>query len=272
MRRLCVNEGRPLLVVCVVMLVGGTTLALRGVAASAQNAARVEIPGGEYEPFYPVVEGEVLNVPPFRIDPYPVTNAQFLLFVEAEPRWQRGHVPGVFADAGYLGTWAGPMVLGDDAPPNAAVAFVSWYAAAAYCEWAGGRLPTEAQWELVARADHTQRDGRGDPAFTQQVLTFYSRPRQYPPENVGGAEPNVYGVYDMHSLHWEWLLDFDASLVSADNRQEGDRQAQRFCGGAAVGAEDVRDYAAFMRYAFRGSLEASYTVHNLGFRCVSEGE
>jgi protein SCO1/2 len=61
----------------------------------------------------------------------------------------------------------------------------------------------------------------------------------------------------MHGLVWEWTLDFSPEL---------DRTFA--CGGTAAGARTFDDYAAFMRYAYRSSLEARYTVANLGFRGV----
>jgi formylglycine-generating enzyme required for sulfatase activity len=40
------------------------------------------------------------------------------------------------------------------------------------------------------------------------------------------------------------------------------------CGGGALGAADARRYTSFMRVAFRSSLQASYALHHLGFRCA----
>lgn len=259
--------GRRLAREASIFAVSLAACALWGAPAMAQ---RVAIDAGSHEPFYPLFRGEVLEVPAFEIDVLPVTNGQYLEFVQAETQWRRDLIPSVFADEGYLSSWAGPAELGDAAAANAPVAFVSWFAAGAYCEWAGGALPNESQWELVARADHESADGSGNPEFVQRILTWYSRPRTDIPVEVGQSATNFFGVADMHALHWEWVLDYNASLVSGDNRQDGDRQNQRFCGGAAVSAADTADYAAFMRYAFRGSLSATYTVHNLGFRCVAD--
>jgi formylglycine-generating enzyme required for sulfatase activity len=134
------------------------------------------------------------------------------------------------------------------------------------------RLPTEAEWELAARADASEPDAHRAPTFVARILEFYTRPHGALAD-AGGGEPNVWGIRDLHGLVWEWVDDFDASMVSADDRARGDARSARYCGGASLGAEDVADYAAFMRYAFRSSLRASYAVHNLGFRCVrSAGE
>jgi formylglycine-generating enzyme required for sulfatase activity len=47
-------------------------------------------------------------------------------------------------------------------------------------------------------------------------------------------------------------------------------ERQLFCGAGSVGAKDPGNFAAFMRFGFRSSLRAGYTVHNLGFRCAKD--
>ena len=82
--------------------------------------------------------------------------------------------------------------------------------------------------------------------------------------------PNVQGVYDMHGLIWEWVEDFNASIMTGESRADVALDRNLFCGGGSASAADPGDYAAFMRYAFRGSLQAKYTIRNLGFRCAKE--
>src|SRR3546814_2970750 len=72
----------------------------------------------------------------------PVTNADFLAFVRVHPEWRRDRVATVLAETRYLSDWAGADRLGDDALPEQPVVQVSWFAASAYCEAQGGRLPT----------------------------------------------------------------------------------------------------------------------------------
>lgn len=239
--------------------------AQRGRDAVPEGMAR--IPAGSLLPFYGGDRRTRVAVPAFAIDVRPVTNAQFLEFVRANPRWRKSAVTRLFADAGYLSGWSSDLALGPQASASAPVTYVSWFAARAYCASRGARLPTENEWEYVARADETRADASRDPAFVRRILAWYSRPTTRVGE-VGRGHADVYGVHDLHGLIWEWVEDFNASMVSADDRARDDDQASRVCGGAAAGAADPSDYAAFMRFAFRSSLHASYTVHNLGFRCA----
>jgi formylglycine-generating enzyme required for sulfatase activity len=71
---------------------------------------------------------------------------------------------------------------------------------------------------------------------------------------------------------WEWVEDFNSVAVSEDPREQGESAANRFCGGGALRAEDVSDYATFMRVAMRSSLQAAYTNANLTFRCAADIE
>ena len=236
--------------------------------ASAQATRLVSVDEGVVFPFYGRGSANAaVLVPAFRIEATPVTNAQFLDFVHASPRWKRGRVTRLFADERYLAHWQGPETLGPQARPNQPVTHVSWFAARAYCSSGGRRLPSEHEWELVAQADATRRDASRDPAFVAQILAWYSHPRGVLAD-VGQRPANRYGAHDMHGLVWEWVLDFNAVMVDADNRQGADGASSQFCGGGSVAARDSADYAAFMRYAFRSSLSAAYTVPNLGFRCA----
>ena len=72
----------------------------------------------------------------------------------------------------------------------------------------------------------------------------------------------------MHGVVWEWVYDFNSSFVTGDNRQDKDKLKDLFCGAGGEGAQDRINYAAFMRYALRSSLKASYKLMNLGFRCA----
>lgn len=221
------------------------------------------LPGGRYQAVTARKDDPAVAVAPYRLDREPVTNAAFLAFVRAAAVWRRDRVTAVVADGGYLSAWCEPLALGPNAPPRAPVVGVSWFAARAYCAARGGRLPTEAEWELAAAASPTERDGRRDPRWRQTLLDWYSRPNPPILPDVGRGPPNAWGLSDLHGLVWEWVNDFGASMLVGDET--------RLCGSGANGALDPLDYPAFLRAAFRSSLEGRTTTSNLGFRCAYDG-
>lgn len=228
------------------------------------------IRGGTFVPFYRLAALPRVTVRPYLLDTRPVTNARFLEFVRANPAWQRSRVVRLYADAEYLSHWSGDAELGPQALPEQPVTRVSWFAARAFCRSVGRRLPTEGEWEYVARASDTRPDQPRDPATMARITAWYGRPGTAALGVVGAGRPNYWGIHDMHGLIWEWVEDFNSALVVTDSRDSTGPGASRFCGAASLGARDTGDYVAFMRYAFRQSLRGAYTVHNLGFRCASD--
>jgi formylglycine-generating enzyme required for sulfatase activity len=242
----------------------GIALAATGAAPETAPPGMQLVPGGRYTPFYPVKNEQPTSVAPFYLDALPVTNAELLEFVRAEPSWRRSRVSRLLADAAYLSHWAGDLELGPAAPPDAPATFVSWFAADAWCRHAGKRLPSEAEWELAAAPPE---DDATKEETDRRILAFYARPRSTLPR-VGSTPPNAYGIQDLHGVVWEWVEDFNASFAAADARSDRERDLENVCGGGALGAADTRRYTSFMRVAFRSSLQASYALHHLGFRCA----
>lgn len=245
---------------------------VRVVNTPAQNVVVTETPmapiaAGIYIPMYGRDSSEV-RVKDFMMDVYPVTNAQFLDFVRKNPQWRRSQVKQIFGDGNYLRAWANDTTLAATQLPDAPVTCVSWYAATAYGRWKGKRLPTMDEWEYAAMAGVDREDARLDSNYTRYILDWYEKANTYN-NAVGSTYRNYWGVYDLHGLVWEWTLDFNSVLMSGDSRK-GAGNDNLFCGGASIGASDLRNYAAFMRYSFRASLKANYSVRNLGFRCVKD--
>jgi formylglycine-generating enzyme len=235
------------------------------------HAVYAEVPGASLRTTLPIARSrDTVEVKSFRLNRKPVTNAEFLAFVRAQPQWQRGRAPAIFADANYLQQWRGALDLGPSAHADQPVTDVSWFAAQAYCEAHGARLPTWHEWELAAAADERRRDARDDPAWRERLLAWYSRPSNAALNLVGKTAPNVYGVYDLHGLVWEWVEDFNALMVSNDNREQGDPDLTKFCGAGALSVADRENYAVLMRVAMLSSLQANDTTKNLGFRCAKD--
>jgi formylglycine-generating enzyme required for sulfatase activity len=151
---------------------------------------------------------------------------------------------------------------------------VIWDEASAYCSWAGGRLPTEAEWEYAARGG-TTTVRYGD----LNAIAWTSTNSQHMPHEVAKKLPNAYGLYDMLGNAWEWVADWYGSkyyehspAVDPSGPPTGDTLIQKgidmpvkvIRGGAWIGFPGVA--RASYRYWFIPTLR----VANIGFRCVLE--
>ena len=241
-------------------------LPVAGVVAG--GAGWVRVPGGNFRSALKYEDRASVRITPFERMATPVTNAQFLAFVQANPQWRRGNAPKVFAEARYLQHWAGPLALGANAQPQQPVVNVSWFAADAYCKAQGARLPDWNEWEYVAAADELRKDARRDPVWRERILAWYARPSNAALPRVGLQAANAFGLRDIHGLVWEWTRDYSALLVDADNRNQGDPDRSKFCGAGALSMDDRENYAVLMRVAMLSSLDGADVTRNLGFRCA----
>ena len=255
-------------------------------------------------------EGPVraVQVDTFRIDIAAVTNAQFAEFIaasgyptEAEtygwsyvfhmlaseeikrrtpqrpdttPWWVP--VSGAF--------WAEPEGPGSDVEGRMdhPVIHVSWNDALAYCDWAGTRLPTEAEWEYAARGGLDQRRYPwGDKLTPKGEHRCNIWQGTFPDVNtsadgwVGTApvdvyKPNGFGLYNTSGNVWEWCADW----FSPSHHLRSDRHNPQ---GPATGQRRVlrggsylchRSYCNRYRVAARSSNTPDSSAGNLGFRCV----
>ena len=157
----------------------------------------VLIPSDIFQPMHPSY------VDAFYMDKYEVTNAQYKAFVDANPQWQKDQIEDRFHNGNYLFPWDGTNY-----PPGKAnhqVTDVSWYAAMAYAQWAGKRLPTEAEWEYAARGGlNAKKYPQGDTLIPNDA-NYGGRVRDT--TAVGQYAANGYGLYDMAGNAWEWCLD-----------------------------------------------------------------
>lgn len=224
-----------------------------------------------------------IHLDAYWIDQTEVTNAQFARFVaatgyrtSAEQKQNSYIFDASLNDFRYVpeANWraphgAGSTIAGRDL---VAVTQISWVDAAAYCEWAGRRLPTEAEWEKAARG----ADGRvypwGNEPPDQTRLNF---DLQNPgPVAVGsypaGASP--YGALEMAGNVWEWTSDFysktyyqTASASNPTGPASGDGHTFRGGSWASTGALKVFLVSAVGRLWNKPGLRSDV----LGFRCAA---
>lgn len=270
-------------------------------AAKGSNAEprdMVLIPGGtfrmgtddgfEYEK--PVHE---VTVASFWMDRREVTVAQFEKFVDATryvTESEKFGWSGVFdAKRGEWtrsdgATWRHPDGPSSNARADEPVVQVTWNDAVAYCNWAGARLPTEAEFEFAARGglahakypwgDELRPQGKSVANFWQGEFPKENRNEDGFPARapVGRFPPNGYGLYDIAGNVWELCADwFDASYYSRSPRENprgpstGEERVLR--GGSWMCSES---YCRGYRCAARGHTSQDSALNNHGFRCVRD--
>lgn len=236
----------------------------------------VMIPAGEFlmgsEGGYPEeTPVHAVKVSTFAMDKYPVTNGQYKRFCDAtgrtypaDPRWE--HMPRYF-----------------DNFPDYPVVNVSWHDANAYAEWAGKRLPTEAEWEYAAHGglqsavypwgEEAPGSGKAQYAVRESEYLWkdwkYGSPHAYTAP-VGSFAANGYGLYDMAGNVWEWCSNW---FYHYPWEEIDERQLREGWGGQKVARGGCfYSTADDLRITRRIRIHGGTATNGIGFRCVLDLE
>ena len=192
-----------------------------------------------------------VRVDAFYIGKCEVTNRQFSKFLQANPQWRKDGIDSKYHDGKYLKHWDGDTCPSDKA--DHPVVYVSWSAAKAYCEWAGGHLPTEAEWEYACRAGSTTKYCFGDSDSEVVEYAWYDQNSGKSSHPVGQKKPNKWGIHDMHGNVWEWCSSkYEPYPYKAEDGREdlNDPGSRRVVRGGGWGISAIYCRSASRGYFF----------------------
>lgn len=226
----------------------------------------------------------------FYIDKYEVTNAQFKQFINASGYTNQAYWSAAGWNARTSGGWTQPLYWTDgdyhSGPtwPDFPVVGVSWYEAEAYANFAGKRLPTEAEWEKAARGtdqrtypwgeglDGSRANyyGSGDPYEDgynngSTPAGFYDGRLDSTSNFQTTDSPSFYGAYDMAGNVWEWVADWEGAYSASpvSNPTGPLTGSSRMLRGGAW-----NEHSSTLRSAYRRSSIPHPRSIGVGFRCA----
>jgi formylglycine-generating enzyme required for sulfatase activity len=233
------------------------------------NIPMIRIPSGKFTMGRPVLslkderpnEGprHEVSLGDYYIDEYEVTNGNYKECVDAgvcsapHSLNSSARTKGYYSDYNYA---------------NFPVIHVDWYMAKEYCEWRGGRLPTEAEWEKAARGTNNEHFPWGGLDLLSCAFAQYGACGTDTVE-VGSHPEGVspYGVHDMAGNVWEWVADWYGSdyyaLSPSGNPQGPASGVYRIARGGGWNSNSTQLWVTY-----RTRFTPDYNTFNLGFRCA----
>jgi formylglycine-generating enzyme required for sulfatase activity len=184
----------------------------------ADGMAMVYVPGGTFpmgsaeddpEAVPDELPQHMVTLDGFWIDQTEVTNAQFVQFLNEHGNSDSGGPRMIVLDEGYTQiSQVGNQFVTTEAALERPVVMVTWHGAASYCQWAGGRLPTEAEWEYAARGPEGNHYPWGNAPPTCDLAnhgTCVGVPLQVGSRPAGAS---WCGALDLAGNVWEWVTDW----------------------------------------------------------------
>ncbi len=244
------------------------------------NISYITVEGGTFMMGRPGSKSGDVDYPPhqvtlstFKISKYEITNAQFVKFLNVKGNTYSGSIPFLAMGSSDIEK-SGKIYKVKSGLDNYPIRVVTWYGAKAYCEWVGGRLPTEAEWEYAARGGKKSKDYKFSGSNAPYEVAWY---RKNSPEAgcnkieegigthpVGNKNANELGIYDMNGNVWEWCNDWFGNYSSSSSTNpigpsSGDKRVLR---GNSYHGNPVHIWHREYR------KDPAQTKRNIGFRVV----
>ena len=183
---------------------------------------------------------------------YPVTNAQYARYIQAAGKGVEK--PAYWDDRRFN-------------QPEQPVVGVSWDEARAFCEWAGGRLPTESEWEYACRAGTTTPYNYGQNASNLTDYGWY-RGNAEQIQVVAGKQCNQWGLFDMYGNVSEWCQDIYAAEYYGTAPPENDPTGPTTGPRRVLRGGNFMSPASSCRSSYRGQAAADVESQLNGLRVV----
>ncbi len=271
------------------------TITITDVLNIIENIAKVTVSGGTFERGCKSGRDDInghscdsdesplhtVTVSSFKLSQYEITNAEYAAFLNdlggvsssgsyADPDFGTVTYADI-DDSDCMLYYSGGTFLVESGLDNYPMIEVSWYGANAFAKWAGGRLPTEAEWEFAARGGTSSQNYQFSGSNTVGNVAWYSDNiistgqsnfdgvQTHP---VGTKAPNELGLYDMSGNVWEWCQDWYASYSSTaqTNPMGPSSGSNRLVRGGSWS-----NNAPVSRVADRSNAPPSDTYFNTGF-------
>jgi serine/threonine protein kinase len=215
------------------------------------------VPGGPF-PMGSGRDEHTVDLPPFYIDQYEVTNRLYAECVRA----------GACQPPQRVNSATHPRYYEAPDFANSPVVWVNWPMAVAYCQWRGARLPTEAEWEKAARGP----EGRQYPwgaRIDRRLANYGLLEGDTLPVGSTPDGQSVYGVHDLAGNVWEWVssLNRPYPYQAEDGRESPAEIGRRILRGGSWRSEPE-----FLRTYFRYEADQMTADLDIGFRCAKPAE
>lgn len=242
--------------------IGGMAAKAVGCLSRNGNVELLLIPGGRFLMGSPAGAGydderlrHEVEIRPFYLGRYPVTNEEYGRYLAANTDAKE---PDYWADRRY--NQARQPVVG-----------VDWEEAKRFCEWAGGRLPTEAEWEYACRAGTTTGFHWGDDEGQAGEHAWFSGNSGGAIHPAGEKRPNPWGLHDLTGNVWEWTEDdwqgdYEGAPTDGSARTGKDRAGGR----RVIRGGSWYSVPADLRSANRGRGTPGDRYGALGFRLAQD--